>query len=58
MLRDETVAYARRLQDAGVPTTLRVHPGLIHGFVNAAGVMPAAAATRELATAISTALTA
>ena len=57
VLRDETVAYARRLQDAGVPTTLRVHPGLIHAFVNAAGVMPtAAAATRELATALSSAL--
>jgi acetyl esterase len=52
-LRDETVAYARRLQDAGVPTTLRVHPGLIHAFVNAAGVLPAAAAaTRELAAAL------
>lgn len=57
VLRDETIAYARRLQEAGVPTTLRVHPGLIHGFVNAAGVLPvAAAAVRELADALVIAL--
>jgi acetyl esterase len=53
VLRDETVAYAERLQQAGVPTTLRLHPGLIHGFVNAAGVASAAAeAVQELAAAL------
>ena len=53
VLRDESVAYAQRLREAGVPTTLRLHPGLIHGFVNAAGVASVAAdAVRELAAAI------
>ena len=37
-LRDEGEAYARRLDAAGVHTTLRRHDGLIHAFVNATGV--------------------
>ena len=57
VLRDETVAYAERLREAGVSTTLRVHPGLIHGFVNATGVgRVSARAVRELATALATGL--
>ncbi|PTR28759.1 acetyl esterase [Rhodococcus sp. OK519] len=37
VLRDEGLEYAERLQAAGVPTTLRVHPGLVHAFVNLTG---------------------
>ena len=49
-LRDEGIAYARRLHEAGVPTTLRVYWGLVHGFINATAVgrSPVAAA-REVA---------
>ncbi len=38
LLRDEVVAYATRLREAGVRVELRVHPGLVHPFVNAIGV--------------------
>ncbi|HEY4098258.1 MAG TPA: alpha/beta hydrolase [Baekduia sp.] len=46
---DENVAYAERLQQAGVPTRLADFPGLTHGALNLAGVVPAA---REYADAV------
>lgn len=33
ILFDECIAYARRLDHAGVPTTLSKYPGFIHGFL-------------------------
>ena len=37
-LRDEGEAYARKLEAAGVPVTLRRHEGVVHPFVNSTGV--------------------
>ena len=42
-LRDEGHALAEKLQDQGVDTTYRPGPGLIHGFANMTGFVPAAA---------------
>ncbi|WP_245982042.1 alpha/beta hydrolase [Mycetocola tolaasinivorans] len=38
VLRDEGLAYADRLEAAGVPTTRQLEAGHIHAFVNATGV--------------------
>ena len=49
VLRDEGVQFARRLSDAGVPTTLQHCDGMLHGFVHFAGVFDEAAViTREI----------
>ncbi len=58
-LRDEGEAYAERLREAGVRTTLRRESDMVHGFVNAVGLggRPREA-TAEIAAAIGDGLTA
>jgi acetyl esterase len=43
-LRDEGQAYARALEEAGVPTRLLNYDGLIHAFMQLDGAIPAAGA--------------
>lgn len=53
VLRDEGLAYAARLREAGVPVTTRNHSGHIHGFVNSTGVgTTSASAMREASQAL------
>lgn len=43
-LRDQVLAYARTLEEAGVAVRSHLYPGLVHGFMDYAAVVPAAAA--------------
>jgi acetyl esterase/lipase len=45
LFRDEDIAYAQRLMQAGVPTELHVYPAAHHGFDR---MVPAAAVSRRL----------
>ncbi|MFD9475720.1 alpha/beta hydrolase [Streptomyces nojiriensis] len=49
VLRDEGLAYARRLAAAGVDCTLQLHPGVFHGFLGLP--LPAGAAALRAAAA-------
>jgi acetyl esterase len=52
-LRDEGEAYARRLEEAGVPVRLVSYPGMIHGFARMFAVIDRAHdLTREIAGAL------
>ncbi len=42
-LRDEGLAYAKRLADSGVAVTSRCDPGMLHGYLSAAGSVDIAA---------------
>jgi acetyl esterase len=56
-LRDEGEAYAERLKEAGVPTTVKRYDGLIHGFFGMSMVIDAArAAIGEVAGIVKTGL--
>ncbi|MFJ5078791.1 alpha/beta hydrolase [Streptomyces sp. NPDC088553] len=50
-LRDEALAYARRLSGAGVRTEVHLHTGVFHGFLGGTGVLPEADAALEGAAA-------
>ncbi|GAB3133919.1 alpha/beta hydrolase [Tsukamurella serpentis] len=49
-LRDEGIAYARRLREAGVQVSTQLAPGSLHGFINMVGV--SADARSEVDTAL------
>ena len=49
-LRDEGEAYGRRLQEAGVDTTISRYDGMIHGFFGMVGIMDKSGQVMEEAT--------
>lgn len=49
VVRDEGVAYAERLQKAGVAVTIDEVPGSLHGFMSMLGLRPARAALQRAA---------
>jgi len=55
VLRDEALAYGRRLQAAGVPLTLKTY-GTIHGFIGMEGLDISKKALGELTTSLKKAL--
>jgi acetyl esterase len=57
-LRDQGEAYARRLQDAGVATTVKRYEGMFHPFFSLGGIIDGGReAMSDAATALKTALT-
>ncbi len=56
LLVDEAVVYASRLVRAGVPTTLHLYAGAVHGTLDASGTAPGEAMRIELVTALQVAL--
>jgi acetyl esterase len=53
VLRDEGESYGRRLQEAGVPTTISRYPGMFHSFLTYLAVLDGArAANAEIAAAL------
>jgi acetyl esterase len=56
-LRDDGESYARRLEEAGVPVTLRRYAGLIHGFIRMPAMIDRAdGAIDDVAAAVRSAL--
>ena len=52
-LRDEAKAYAKRLQQANVPTLYSCYSGMIHGFLQMGGIVAdARAALAEIGRAL------
>lgn len=47
-LRDEAEAFAGKLAEAGTPATYACYPGMVHGFLQMAGLVPEAREAIEL----------
>lgn len=48
-LREEGLAYGRKLAEAGVPVSMRCDQGMVHGYLSAAGAVPVAREALEAA---------